>query len=44
LADGAGPRRIARLLDTGAGPFLEYDAVFLEERIELARRAVAQTL
>ena len=36
LADGAAPRRIARLLDTGAGPFLEYDAAFLEERIELA--------
>ena len=36
LADGAVPRRVARLLDTGAGPFLEYDAAFLEERIELA--------
>lgn len=36
LADGADPRRVARLLDTGAGPYLEYDADFLEERIELA--------
>jgi len=36
LADGAAPRRVARLLDPGAGPLLEYDAAFLEERLELA--------
>lgn len=40
LADGPEPRRIARLLDTGSGPFLEFDADFLEERIELAPLAL----
>lgn len=36
LADGAEPRRVARLLDTGTGPYLEYDASFLDERLELS--------
>lgn len=40
LVDRAEPRRVARLLDTGAGPFLEFDAAFLEERIELAPLAL----
>jgi len=40
LADGVEPRRVARLLDTGTGPYLEYDADFLGERIELAPLAL----
>jgi hypothetical protein len=40
LLDGWQTRRIARLLDTGSGPYFEHDPDFLDERIELAPRTL----